>query len=547
MTYENNWESLNARPVPEWFADAKFGIFIHWGVYSVPAYTKKGDYAEWYMRQIENPDSEARKFHDRVYGKDFRYEDFAGMFKAELFDANQWADIIRRSGAKYMNLVSKHHDGFCMYKSDYAWNWNSVDIGPHRDFCMELKTALEGTGVRFGVYHSVYEWFHPLYLKDPEEYALKHLHPMLKELITKYEPATLFTDGEWDHESSVWHSTEFLQWLYNESPVKDYIVPNDRWGRETRGRLGGNFTTEYGIIDGGRKIEDIELDRPFEECRGIGRSFGLNRAEMTEDYLSAKELLTTLVDLVAKGGNFLLNIGPAADGTIPVIMEERLLQMGKWLAVNGDAIYGTRLYTKKPQKGTWYTKKGDTVYAIIDRFPFGSVTFDEIPYSDGLKARLLSHPAALTVENDGGKAKLAFPPIDPEEVTCEHLYAIEFTRDEPAIVIPDEVTETAESGEAVTEPARSPDPAEEAPPVSSVLMDRPAIPFPQQEPTFPFFETNPIPEPVADPVPAPAPAPVPVSAPAPAPETLPFRCPQCGTEPKSPTEKYCRNCGAPLR
>ncbi|MBQ9879879.1 MAG: alpha-L-fucosidase [Clostridia bacterium] len=427
MKYGNDWQSLNSRPVPEWFADAKFGIFIHWGVYSVPAYTRRGDYAEWYMRQIEDPATEARKFHDRVYGKDFRYEDFAGMFKAELFDAGQWADIIRRSGAKYMNLVSKHHDGFCMYKSDYAWNWNSVDIGPHRDFCLELKNALEGTGVRFGVYHSVYEWFNPLYLKDPEEYALKHLHPMLKELVTKYEPATLFTDGEWDHDSGVWHSTEFLQWLYNESPVKDFIVPNDRWGKETRGRLGGNFTTEYGIIDGGRKIEDIELDRPFEECRGIGRSFGLNRAETTEDYLSAKELLTTLVDLVAKGGNFLLNIGPAADGTIPVIMEERLLQMGKWLEVNGGAIYGTRLYTKKPQKGTWYTKKGDTVYAIIDRFPFGSATFDEIPFREGLKARLLSHPAPLTVENDGGKARIVFPPIDPDEVTCEHLYALEFT------------------------------------------------------------------------------------------------------------------------
>ena len=428
MKYENNWESLNARPVPEWFADAKFGIFIHWGLYSVPAYTKKGEYAEWYMRQIENDGSEARKFHDRVYGERFRYEDFAGMFKAELFDAAQWADIIKRSGAKYMNLVSKHHDGFCLYKSEYAWNWNSVDVGPHRDFCMELKNALQDTGVRFGVYHSLYEWFHPLYLKDPEQYALQHLHPMLRELITKYEPATLFTDGEWDHDSSVWHSTEFLQWLYNESPVRDCIVPNDRWGKETRGRLGGNFTTEYGIIDGGRKIEDVELDRPFEECRGIGRSFGLNRAEMTEDYLSAKELLTTLVALVAKGGNFLLNIGPAADGTIPVIMEERLLQMGKWLQVNGDAIYGTRVYTKKPQEHVYYTRKADKVYAITDRFPFGSATFDEIPYTDRLKARLLSHPAPLSVENDDGKARISFPPIDPEEVACRYLYAIEFSQ-----------------------------------------------------------------------------------------------------------------------
>ena len=429
MKYENNWESLNSRPVPEWFADAKFGIFIHWGLYSVPAYTAKGQYAEWYQWQLEKqPELSTKAWHESVYGENYKYTDFVEGFKAELFDANKWADLFKKSGAKYINITSKHHDGFCLFKSDHAWNWNSADVGPHRDFCMELKEAMKDTGVRFGVYHSVYEWFHPLYLKDPEEYALKHLHPMLKELITKYEPSTLFTDGEWDHPSSVWHSTEFLTWLYNESPVKDYIVPNDRWGKETRGRLGGNFTTEYGYIEEGRKIEDVELDRPFEECRGIGRSFGFNRIEATEDYLSAKELIEMLVELVSKGGNFLLNIGPAADGTIPVIMEERLLQIGQWLEVNGDAIYGTRLYTKKPQKDIYYTKKGDTVYAIINRFPFGSVTLSEIDYDESLKARLLSHDAVLTTENDSGKLKINFPAINPDEVKCQYLYAIEITK-----------------------------------------------------------------------------------------------------------------------
>lgn len=429
MKYKNNWDSLNSRPVPEWFADAKFGIFIHWGLYSVPAYTAKGQYAEWYQWQLEKqPELTTKDWHESVYGKNHKYTDFVEGFKAELFDAKQWAELFKKSGAKYINITSKHHDGFCLFKTDHAWNWNSADVGPHRDFCMELKDAMKDTGVRFGVYHSVYEWFHPLYLKDPEEYALKHLHPMLKELITKYEPSTLFTDGEWDHPSSTWHSTEFLTWLYNESPVKDFIVPNDRWGKETRGRLGGNFTTEYGYIEEGRKIEDVELDRPFEECRGIGRSFGFNRIETTEDYLSAKELIEMLVELVSKGGNFLLNIGPAADGTIPVIMEERLLQIGQWLSVNGDAIYGTRLYTKAVQKDTYYTKKGDTVYAIINRFPFGSVTLSEVAYDENIKARLLSHDAKLTTENDGGKLKINFPAINPDEVKCQYMYAIELTK-----------------------------------------------------------------------------------------------------------------------
>ena len=427
MAYENNWQSLNSRPVPKWFGDAKFGIFIHWGLYSVPAYTGRGEYAEWYMQQTRNPEHPARKFHDKTYGPHVKYEDFVSGFKAELFDANAWAKLFQKAGAKYINLVSKHHDGFCLYPSAYAWNWNSWDVGPHRDFCMELREAMEGTGVKFGVYHSVYEWFHPLYLRNPEEYALYHLHPMLKELIERHQPWTLFTDGEWDHPSEVWHSTEFLTWLYNESSVRDFIVPNDRWGRETRGHLGGNFTTEYGYISGHQKIEDIVLDRPFEECRGIGKSFGLNRIETTDDYMSAKELLETLCSLVAKGGNFLLNIGPAADGTIPVIMEERLLQMGSWLEVNGDAIYGTEIYTKEPQDGIYYTKKGEKIYAILTRFPFGSVTLDKVPYSPYRKARLLSHPADITVRENDGKTELVFPPIDPEDVRCQWLYAVELT------------------------------------------------------------------------------------------------------------------------
>ncbi len=430
MIYENNWQSLNTRPVPKWFGEAKFGIFIHWGLYSVPGYTGKGQYAEWYRQQLNDPNHPARAFHDRVYGGK-KYEDFVSGFTAELFDADAWARLFQKSGAKYINLVSKHHDGFCLYPSAYAWNWNSWDVGPHRDFCLELRQAMEGTGVKFGVYHSVYEWVHPLYLENPERYALEHLHPMLKELIERYQPWTLFTDGEWEHPSETWHSTEFLTWLYNQSSVRDFIVPNDRWGKETRGRLGGNFTTEYGYITGTQKIEDVVLDRPFEECRGIGKSFGLNRIETTEDYMSPKECIETLCSLVAKGGNFLLNIGPAADGTIPVIMEERLLQMGQWLQVNGDAIYGTEVYTKASEDGVYYTKKDDKIYAILNRFPYGSVILKNVPYTPYRKAKLLAQPSAPVVLRDwDGVTELIFPSLNPDELSCQWLYAIELSDDE---------------------------------------------------------------------------------------------------------------------
>ena len=429
MKYEANWESLDKRPVPSWFEDAKFGIFIHWGIYSVPSYTGKGEYAEWYACQLDNPQHPSRIFHDKTYGPNFKYSDFAGMFKAELFNADEWAQLFEKSGAKYINFVTKNHDGFCMYDTDYAWNWNSYDVGPHRDFCKELKEALDKTDVKFGIYHSVYEWTNPVYLRNPEEYATEHLIPMLKELIEKYKPYTLFTDGEWDQTAETWHSAEFLQWLYNESSVKDYIVPNDRWGIGTRGHHGVNFTTEYDNI-AKKKAEFMQVDpnKPFEECRGMGRSFGLNRIETTDDYMSAKELIEFLVMVVGHGGNLLLNIGPAADGTIPVIQQERLLQMGKWLETNGEAIYGSREYCSTPEDGHFYTKKGDTVYGFTTSFPFESVIFEKIPYFADLKVSLLGSDAKIETVNNNGNLKLLIPALNPDKVDSEYVYTFKIER-----------------------------------------------------------------------------------------------------------------------
>ncbi len=423
--YESNWESINSRPIPQWFQDAKFGIFIHWGLYSVPAYNEKGKYTEWYQYSLNEEGSPTQKFHERVYGKNFKYQDFVKDFKAELFDADEWAQLFEKSGAKYINIVSKHHDGFCMYKTDYAWNWNSFDIGPHRDFCAELKAAVEKTDVKFGVYHSIYEWYNPLYLTNPEEYALRHFIPMMKELVEKYQPWTIFTDGEWDQPDTVWHSTEFLEWLYNESSVRDFVVPNDRWGKGTRGKNGGNFTTEYGSI--GTEGEVDLSSRYCEECRGIGSSFGLNRIEGTDDYLSAKELIELLVDLVSSGSNLLLNIGPAADGTIPVIMQERLLQMGKWLSVNGEGIYCSKRYKNSKQKDVCYTQRDGSVYAFIKHFPFGEIVLEEIKYKDDVKLSLLGSSAPLQAENAGGRLRVKFPPINPDELLSEYVYTVKIS------------------------------------------------------------------------------------------------------------------------
>ena len=141
MKYENNWESLNTRPVPAWFGDAKFGIFIHWGIYSVPSYAERGKYAEWYGNHMQDPKNGAGIFHTRVYSPMKKYSDFVHDFKAELFDADEWAELFENAGARYINITSKHHDGFCLFKSSFAPFWNSVVVGPLREICGELKKA----------------------------------------------------------------------------------------------------------------------------------------------------------------------------------------------------------------------------------------------------------------------------------------------------------------------------------------------------------------------------------------------------------------------
>ena len=169
--YQPNWESLDARPTPEWFLDAKFGIFIHWGVYSVPSWGKVGEYAEWYWNKMhdQKPDNPWWQYHKANYGENFDYKDFAPQFRAELFNADQWADIFARSGAKYIVPTSKHHEGFCLWPSAEAsktWGrpWNAAEIGPKRDLMREMSEAVRKRGMKFGFYYSLYEWYNPLWL-----------------------------------------------------------------------------------------------------------------------------------------------------------------------------------------------------------------------------------------------------------------------------------------------------------------------------------------------------------------------------------------------
>ena len=388
QNYEPNWASLDKRPIPTWFTDAKFGIFIHWGVYAVPAWAPANEdigiyakYAEWYWPRINsmtdpNPQkTDVNKIflehHNKMYGANFKYQDFAPLFKAENFKAIEWASTFKDAGAKYVVLTSKHHEGFTLWPSEQSWNWNSVDIGPHKDLCGELSTAVKATGLHMGMYYSLYEWFNPLYKSNPEKYVTDHMIPQLKDLVTRYKPELIYTDGEWDYPSTMWQSEKFLSWLYNESAVKNSVVVNDRWGKETRGVHGGYYTSEYGITNGDTKASEL-VAYPWEEIRGIGTSFGYNRVENINNYLSSGELVHLLINIVSNGGNLCLNIGPKSDGTIPVIMQQRLHDIGAWLKINGEAIYETKTWKNRPKaaKGqtVFYTAKGKNLYVLCTQW-----------------------------------------------------------------------------------------------------------------------------------------------------------------------------------
>lgn len=434
QTYQPSWESLDKRPVPQWFSDSKFGIFIHWGVYSVPAWAPANadigvyaKYAEWYWNRLVNDDGNAHKyfeeFHTKSYGKNFKYQDFAPMFKAELFDPDQWADVFQRSGAKYIVLTSKHHEGFTLWPSAQSWNWNSVDIGPHRDLCGDLTKAVKAKGLHMGFYYSLYEWFNPLYKSNPDKYIDDHMIPQMKDLVTRYEPDILWTDGEWDYPSDKWKSEQFLAWLYNESPVKQTIAVNDRWGKETRSKHGGYYTTEYDLVHDKSGIGEA-ASHPWEECRGIGTSFGYNRTEDLRNYMTSKQLIDLLIAKVSEGGNLLLDIGPTADGRIPVIMQQRLLDMGDWLKVNGEAIYETTAWKNRPapqkEQTLYFTAKGNTVYAICTAWPPKPLVIAQS--AKVKKVSLLGSQVKVKFSGSGNTLTITPPDINPGNMPCEHAW-----------------------------------------------------------------------------------------------------------------------------
>ncbi|WP_226996529.1 alpha-L-fucosidase [Thalassotalea crassostreae] len=485
--YEPTWESLDSRETPQWFGDAKFGIFIHWGLYSVPAFSTRGSYSEWYWHAKDGDQTgkhaaatsrsaDVQAFHNKHYGEDFEYADFRKDFKAELFDPAQWAKVFKRSGAKYVVLTSKHHDGYTLFPSkeaseSFGMAWNSVDSGPKRDLTGDLTKAVRDEGLKMGLYYSIWDWFNPYWPEEDqpttgakrkagvpdesrEKYIKEVMYPQFKQIVNDYQPAVIFSDGDWWMDDEKWQTKPMLAWLYNNAPNKDEVVINDRWGK-VRGKHGGYMTTEYGS-----GFEDPNI--LWEENRGIGKSFGLNRIETYDDYNSSQLLTFMLVDIVSRGGNFLLDIGPTADGRIPVIMEDRLIEVGKWLEVNGEAIYGTKRwavdaqwtegerikYTKKdfhhgvpdpifemsimPRPGQsvkelYFTRKDDTLYAFMPKWPGDKLTVKNVKLSKGSTIVMLGSDKTVEWQQKGNNIEVDLSSFGINDVTNVYMNTLKIS------------------------------------------------------------------------------------------------------------------------
>eukprot|EP01006_Ploeotia_vitrea_P053228 TRINITY_DN67768_c10_g4_i1.p1 TRINITY_DN67768_c10_g4~~TRINITY_DN67768_c10_g4_i1.p1 ORF type:complete len:462 (+),score=13.01 TRINITY_DN67768_c10_g4_i1:22-1407(+) len=412
--YEPNWKSLNSRPLPTWYDESKIGIFVVWGLYSVPSWgpNEGGSAGEWFWYWWKTGQKPYVDFMKKNYRPGFTYPDFAEQFTTELFNATEWVDLFKKSGAKYVVPTAKHHSGWCNYNTSVAWNWNSVDLGPRRDLIGELGSAVQSSGLHLGIYHSLFEWFNPLYLEDKKnnfkttKFVDNVLQPQLHSIVLQYEPSLIWSDGDWTADDSYFKSKQFLAWLYNDSPVKQKVVVNDRWGKGDTCHNGGYWTCMDRYNPG--KV----INHKWENAMTLDRhSWGYRRNADLSQYLTLDDLLNELVSTVSCGGNILINVGPTADGRIPTIMQERLLGMGSWLSVgNGEAIYSTHPWriqnaTNQHNQNVWYTeKKGVAVYCFWVNMQSTTLTLLSPITTKNTAVRLLGHPGYLKWEKLHGTA-----------------------------------------------------------------------------------------------------------------------------------------------
>ncbi len=397
----------------EWWREARFGLFIHWGLYAIPAGIWNGKTAggtgEWILKNAEIPVAD--------------YETLLPKFNPVRFDAKEWARLMKLAGVRYVVITSKHHDGFCLW--DSAHTTFDVASSPfRRDVLSELKQACEAEGIRFCLYHSIMDWHHPDYLprrpwdhrpaKDADfDRFVGYLKGQLQELVTRFRPGVLWFDGEWEDSWTHAHGLDLFRAVRAMDPA---IIINNRVDKGRQGMQGmtmaGDFAGDFGTPE--QEIPPTGFPGiDWESCMTMNDTWGF-RAD--DDRWKSKEtLIRMLVDTASKGGNFLLNVGPTAEGEIPAPSIERLQAIGAWLRVNGEAIYGTTA-TPFPRSPYRCTVRGEKLYVHVFDWPKGPLDLEGL-VTPVRGARLLANPAnPLAVEQGPRGVKIGLPERAPDPV-----------------------------------------------------------------------------------------------------------------------------------
>ena len=345
-----------------WWRDARFGMFIHWGAYAVPAGIHNGKEIDGIGEWIQH--------NARIPAK--AYETYTKQFNPEKFDADVWAKTMKEAGMKYVVITSKHHDGFSLWNSKVS-DYDVVDFAPYgKDILKALSEACKKQGISFGLYHSIMDWHHPdaqynAFLRSKEDtigykkkfktYLKNYMKPQIKELIDNYDPAILWFDGEWVSEFTHEQGKELYQYVRS---LKPDILINNRVDKGRQGYQGMNkgdkdYAGDFGTPE--QEILEKAADTDWESCMTMNDTWGYKKND--HNWKSTETLIHNLIDVAAKGGNYLLNVGPTSGGIIPEPSVDRLKEMGKWLKINGDAIYKTERLQKNYKQGenVRFTKK----------------------------------------------------------------------------------------------------------------------------------------------------------------------------------------------
>lgn len=451
--YQPTWTSLDDHMVPEWFEDAKLGIFLDWGPWSVAGWAPSegntgtgGAYPDWYEFLMNNYYQE---YHNEVWGSDFRRDDFLPLLTGENFDAEAYLDLAQQAGARYFVPFTRHHAGWAMWDSEYTKR-NAKEMGPQRDIYREIADAARERNMKLGFYFSISEWEYPVILDQPingwneatshlgvwknelaftnwepqplsfypmemnglasgkipvRNYFSDYMMPLFKEGVDQFDPDIVWFDGGWNTTSDLNRTRELSAYFYNQAAGRKEVAINDRHSSESMSRHGDFYTREYNSGMGD------PIDHKWEICRSISPAFGYNWQDGSHNSLSREELIEMFLKIVAENGNLLLVISPDGTGRLPDIQKDRVLALGQWLSVNGEGIYATRPWKVNIAGDLYFTqsKDGQYVYVHSLKWPENTLIIPQMEAEPGSRIQMLGWETDLNWEQDNKGIRVSFP------------------------------------------------------------------------------------------------------------------------------------------